>query len=80
VPEDGSAPDVLVNPGDTLTSTCSYTNATDSTIAEGEHSEDEMCLFGVLAWPAGELHNSLGSLISAVTQFGTLADVFCIEP
>jgi hypothetical protein len=80
MPEDGSAADVVMNPGDTLTSTCSYDNTTDSTISVGEHAEDEMCLIGVLAWPAGELHNSLGSLLGAVTQFGSLADVFCIEP
>jgi hypothetical protein len=80
MPEDGSAADIVMNPGDTLTSTCSYDNTTDSPIAVGEHAENEMCLIGVLAWPAGQIHNSLGSLLGAVTQFGSLADVFCIEP
>ena len=80
MPEDGSAADIVMNPGDTLTSTCSYDNTTDSPISVGEHAENEMCLIGVLAWPAGQIHNSLGSLLGAVTQFGSLADVFCIEP
>lgn len=80
LPEDRATPDIIVNPGDTLTATCGYDNTTDGTIRVGENSEDEMCLLGLLAWPAGELHNSLGALLGPLSPFGDLADVFCIEP
>lgn len=79
LPEDRSAPDVVLYPGDTLTSTCSYSNQTDSTIDQGQRSEDEMCEFAVLAWPTGVLHNALGDVLGAVTDTGALDESFCGE-
>jgi len=79
LPVDRSTPDVLLNPGDTLTSTCSFYNQTDETIDEGDRSEDEMCEFAVLAWPAGVLHNALGDLLGVLTDTGGAATSFCQE-
>jgi hypothetical protein len=69
-----------LNPGDTITSTCSYDNTTDSTIDQGVESQNEMCNFGVLAWPAGKLHNAFGALSSILPETGGLADVACFDP
>jgi hypothetical protein len=80
VPEDRSAVDILVNPGDTLTSTCSFDNTTDVTINQGVRSENEMCNIGVLAWPAGKLHNSVGDVLGILPETGGLADVACFDP
>jgi Copper type II ascorbate-dependent monooxygenase, C-terminal domain len=57
LPTDGSAADVVLKPGDTLTSTCTFDNTTDSTIMSSDRSEDEMCQQIVVAWPAGVLSN-----------------------
>lgn len=80
IPEDKSAADVVLQPGDSITTTFTYENATDSTISEGIHSQDEMFNLGILAWPAGKLHNSIGAIGELVPGFGGLADVSCIDP
>ena len=59
LPRDGSAPDVVMKPGDTLTSVCTFENESDAPIAAGIRTEDEMCQPMVVAWPAGALSNGL---------------------
>ena len=57
LPEDGSAADVLVNAGDTITTTCTWMNPSDRPLRFGQFTEDEMCFFYVIAWPMGQLVN-----------------------
>lgn len=52
-------PDIVVEPGDTLTSTCGYDNMTDHAIVEGASVDDEMCFMLMWAWPTGILQNGL---------------------
>ena len=59
LPTDGSAADVVMKPGDTLTSVCTFENETDATVSAGIRTEDEMCQPMVVAWPAGALNNGL---------------------
>jgi hypothetical protein len=47
--------DVIVNPGDTLTTTCSYNNTTNGLVTFGPATENEMCYNFTTAWPAGAL-------------------------
>jgi hypothetical protein len=63
VPLDGSAPDVQLMPGDTVTTTCEFNNTTDAAISFGEKTENEMCFFFTLAYPRGQLSNGLTSII-----------------
>jgi hypothetical protein len=71
LPRDRTAPDVVIQPGDRLTTTCSYDNQTDRVITYGEFSEKEMCLMMLWAWPAGRLHSVAAG--TATTQ----SDVTC---
>ena len=57
LPEDGSAPDVEVRTGDTITSTCMFSNETSSAVRFGQNTENEMCFFFTIAWPIGQLVN-----------------------
>jgi hypothetical protein len=77
LPLDGSGQDVVVRPGDTITSTCTFNNNTDQPVSYGESSTDEMCFMLLLAWPAGQLIN--GSLTGLIFP-GALPDVNCLEP
>lgn len=76
LPEDGASADVIMNPGDTLITTCTYQNNTENPITWGEYSYDEMCFTLVWAWPVGQISN--GSLLGGVV--GALPDVTCLEP
>lgn len=80
LPEDGTMPDVVMNPGDTLTSTCTYDNQTDAAIQEGEAIQNEMCELNTLAWPAGALHNTYGALAGALPGNAGIADLICMDP
>lgn len=71
LPRDGTAADVVIKPGDRLTTTCSYDNQTDQIITYGEFSEREMCRMMLWAWPAGRLHSAAAGV--ATTQ----PDVTC---
>jgi hypothetical protein len=75
LPKDRSSTDVILEPGDTLTSTCGYENNTDATVSWGDRTEDEMCGMQLLAWPAGVLNNGL----PLGTLFATANDVSCLE-
>jgi hypothetical protein len=74
-PRDGSAPDVLINAGDSIDVTCSYDNTTNQTKMFGSNTEDEMCFFYAMAWPRGQLRN--GALFSIVP--GAEPEVNCIQ-
>lgn len=50
-------PEIVVNPGDTLRSTCVFDNPTDQTVHFGEGTSDEMCFNFVLAYPIDQLAN-----------------------
>ncbi len=50
--------DIIVNPGDQLTTTCTYNNTTDATVNFGQNTTDEMCFNFVTAYPAGGLTSS----------------------
>lgn len=57
LPEDGSAADIVLKPGDQITTTCSWQNDTDLPIRFGQLTENEMCFHYVIAWPMGQLVN-----------------------
>jgi len=44
-------PEILVNPGDALRTTCRYDNQDGGTVHFGEATEDEMCFNFVMVWP-----------------------------
>jgi hypothetical protein len=48
-------PPIVVNPGDTLTTTCTFNNTTNRTVTFGESTNDEMCFNFALYYPAGGL-------------------------
>jgi hypothetical protein len=73
-PRDGSAPDVLINAGDTIDVSCSYDNP-DAAKRFGSNTEDEMCFFYAMAWPRGQLRN--GAFFSIVP--GAEPEVNCID-
>jgi hypothetical protein len=57
----GYSEDVIINPGDRITTTCQYT----SPATFGQGTNDEMCYWFALAYPVGALSDNLlfGSLI-----------------
>jgi hypothetical protein len=50
--------DVIVNDGDTLTTTCTYNNTTNGLVTFGPATENEMCYNFTTAYPAGSLSSS----------------------
>lgn len=54
-------PPVIINPGDTLRTTCTYQNSGTSSIRFGPNTEDEMCYNFVLAYPVGSLASASGN-------------------
>lgn len=74
LPRDGSAPDVEVNAGDTIATTCSFDNTTNTTKTFGSNTENEMCFFYALAWPRGQLRNGSPSIVP-----GAEPEVNCIQ-
>jgi hypothetical protein len=50
--------DAEIDPGDTLRTTCRYTNTTNRTVYTGSRSEDEMCGNTLVVWPAPGLTNA----------------------
>jgi hypothetical protein len=47
--------DVVIHPGDSMTTNCFYDNTTSMQVPFGENTQDEMCYGFVTAWPAGAL-------------------------
>ena len=56
---------MLLNPGDTVTTTCSYQNTTASPVAFGQSTTQEMCFNFAYAWPAHTLDNPGGAIGAA---------------
>jgi hypothetical protein len=48
---------LLLQPGDSVTTTCSYQNSTDVAAAFGQSTDKEMCFNFTYAWPAHALDN-----------------------
>jgi hypothetical protein len=55
---------VVLQPGDSLLTTCYYTNPNDYAVGIGERAEDEMCNNFVIAYPAGALTTDFFSLVN----------------
>jgi hypothetical protein len=58
-------PGVILQPGDAITSTCTYQNNGVSTVNFGQSTKAEMCYQFALAYPYGALNNGVLSLIGA---------------
>jgi hypothetical protein len=66
-------PNVVLQPGDSIKSTCTYMNTTNSTVNFGQSTKAEMCYQFAFSYPAGALDNGVLSLIGASNtcwQFG----------
>ncbi len=50
----------IVHPGDTLTTTCTWTNNTPQTVGFGTSTTAEMCYNFIIAYPAHSMPNPLG--------------------
>jgi hypothetical protein len=55
---------VVLQPGDSLLTTCSFDNPNDYTVGVGERASDEMCNNFVVAYPAGALTTDWFSLVN----------------
>ncbi|MET0385341.1 MAG: hypothetical protein ABW321_05250, partial [Polyangiales bacterium] len=51
-----------LNPGDTVTTTCTFMNTTDNPVAFGQSTDQEMCYNFTYAWPAHALDNPSGGI------------------
>jgi hypothetical protein len=58
-------PMVTLQPGDEISSTCTFDNMTDARVAYGPQTTQEMCYLLTYAYPAGQLENRVPSLIGA---------------
>jgi hypothetical protein len=56
---------VVLMPGDTITSTCTFNNESSSAVAFGPSSDQEMCYQFAFSYPAGALDNGIVSLVGA---------------
>jgi hypothetical protein len=48
---------LMLLPGDTIATTCTYQNTTDNTVMFGQSTQQEMCFNFTYAWPAHALDN-----------------------
>jgi hypothetical protein len=55
----------VLQPGDRITSTCSFENDTGHNVAFGQSTSEEMCYQFALSYPYGALNNGVISLIGA---------------
>jgi hypothetical protein len=58
-------PSIVLMPGDSITTTCSYLNDSTGTVGFGESTEDEMCYQFTYSYPPRALDNGVPSLIGA---------------
>jgi hypothetical protein len=58
-------PYVVLQPGESITSTCTYMNDTGANVAFGAPTSSEMCYQFALSYPAKALDNGVASLIGA---------------
>jgi hypothetical protein len=49
---------LLLQPGDKITTTCSFENTTDSAVSFGQSTDKEMCFNFAYAWPGHALDNA----------------------
>ncbi|MEY4515295.1 MAG: hypothetical protein RLZZ450_7417 [Pseudomonadota bacterium] len=61
-PVGGAAGEVIVGPGDSLSTVCDFNNDTGKLITFGSKTSQEMCYNFVVAWPAGALATGGGLL------------------
>jgi hypothetical protein len=54
-----------LNPGDTVTTTCTYENTSDHQVLFGQSTEMEMCFNFTYAWPAHALDHPGGAIGSS---------------
>lgn len=54
-----------LRPGDVITSTCTFENTSDASVAFGPSSNQEMCYQFAYSYPAGALDNGVPSLVGA---------------
>jgi len=55
----------ILNPGDKITSTCTFDNTTTANVAFGQSTHAEMCYQFTFSYPYGALNNGVISLIGA---------------
>jgi hypothetical protein len=55
----------VLQPGDKITSTCTFDNTTTAAVAFGQSTKAEMCYQFTIAYPYGALNNGVFSLIGA---------------
>jgi hypothetical protein len=60
-----SEPPIVLEPGDSITSTCTFENITNASVGFGPSSTQEMCYNFTMAYPAHALDNGVISLIGA---------------
>lgn len=58
-------PGYVLQPGDKVTSTCTFNNTTNANVAFGQSTTQEMCYQFTFAYPYGALNNGVLSLIGA---------------
>ena len=58
-------PPVVLQPGDSITSTCTFQNASLGSVGFGQSTKSEMCYQFALSYPYGALNNGVPSLIGA---------------
>jgi hypothetical protein len=58
-------PPYVLQPGDSITSTCTFQNNSDATVGFGQSTTQEMCYQFALSYPYGALNNAVFSLIGA---------------
>jgi hypothetical protein len=58
-------PFLILNPGDKIESTCTWTNPSANVVGFGQSTHDEMCYQFTAAYPYGALNNGVLSLIGA---------------
>jgi hypothetical protein len=56
---------IVLQPGDAITSTCTFHNLSSSAVAFGPSSDQEMCYQFAFSYPAGALDNGVLSLVGA---------------
>jgi hypothetical protein len=56
---------VELRPGDVITSTCTFQNTSDNSVAFGPSTNQEMCYQFAYSYPAGALENGVPSLVGA---------------
>jgi hypothetical protein len=54
-----------LQPGDTITSTCTFMNTSDLSVAFGPSTDQEMCYQFAFSYPVGALNNGVLSLVGA---------------